>query len=438
MQGKSPRVGFVSLGCPKALVDSERILTQLRIRGYEISPSYETADLVVVNTCGFIDSAIDESLEAIGEALAANGKVIVTGCLGANPGRIREQHPRVLAVTGPHATEQVLEAVNEHLPRPHDPFNDLVPAQGIRLTPRHYAYLKISEGCNNKCSFCIIPSLRGLLASRPLADVMNEAERLVASGVKELLVISQDTSAYGVDLRYPATTLHGEHYETRFVDLARALGTLGVWVRMHYVYPYPHVDNVLPLMADGRVLPYLDIPFQHGSATVLKRMKRPAHAENTLERIHAWRRVVPDLTLRSSFIVGFPGETDAEFDELLDWVDEAQLDRVGCFKYSPVNGAKANDLPDPVAPEVMDERYARFMERAAAISEARLAAKVGREMKVLVDRVDGNEAVARTAGDAPEIDGVVNVKKAQGLRVGEFATVKITTAATYDLAAVPA
>jgi ribosomal protein S12 methylthiotransferase len=438
MQGKSPRVGFVSLGCPKALVDSERILTQLRIRGYEISPSYETADLVVVNTCGFIDSAIDESLEAIGEALEANGKVIVTGCLGANPQRIRDQHPKVLAVTGPHATEQVLEAVNAHLPRPHDPFNDLVPAQGIRLTPRHYAYLKISEGCNNKCSFCIIPSLRGLLASRPLADVMNEAERLVASGVKELLVISQDTSAYGVDLRYPATTLHGEHYETRFVDLARALGTLGVWVRMHYVYPYPHVDNVLPLMADGRVLPYLDIPFQHGSATVLKRMKRPAHAENTLERIHAWRRVVPDLTLRSSFIVGFPGETDAEFDELLDWVDEAQLDRVGCFKYSPVNGAKANDLPDPVAPEVMDERYARFMERAAAISEARLAAKVGREMKVLVDRVDGNEAVARTAGDAPEIDGVVNVKKAQGLRVGEFATVKITTAATYDLAAVPA
>jgi ribosomal protein S12 methylthiotransferase len=438
MQGKSPRVGFVSLGCPKALVDSERILTQLRIRGYEISPSYETADLVVVNTCGFIDSAIDESLEAIGEALEANGKVIVTGCLGANPQRIRDQHPKVLAVTGPHATEQVLEAVNVHLPRPHDPFNDLVPAHGIRLTPRHYAYLKISEGCNNKCSFCIIPSLRGLLASRPLADVMQEAERLVAAGVKELLVISQDTSAYGSDLRYPATTLHGENYETRFVDLARALGTLGVWVRMHYVYPYPHVDKVLPLMADGRVLPYLDIPFQHGSPTVLKRMKRPAHAENTLERIHAWRRVVPDLTLRSSFIVGFPGETDAEFQELLDWVDEAQLDRVGCFKYSPVNGAKANDLPDPVATEVMDERYARFMERAAAISEARLAAKVGRELKVLVDRVDGNDAIARTAGDAPEIDGVVNVKQARQLRAGEFATVKITTAGTYDLAAVPA
>ena len=438
MQGKSPRVGFVSLGCPKALVDSERILTQLRIRGYEISPSYETADLVVVNTCGFIDSAIDESLEAIGEALEANGKVIVTGCLGANPQRIRDQHPKVLAVTGPHATDQVLEAVNLHLPRPHDPFSDLVPAQGIRLTPRHYAYLKISEGCNNKCSFCIIPSLRGLLASRPLANVMLEAENLVAAGVKELLVISQDTSAYGVDLRYPATTLHGEQYETRFVDLARALGTLGVWVRMHYVYPYPHVDDVLPLMADGRVLPYLDIPFQHGSPTVLKRMKRPAHSENTLQRIHAWRRAVPDLTLRSSFIVGFPGETEAEFQELLDWVDEAQLDRVGCFKYSPVNGARANDLPDPVPAEVMDARYAQFMERAAAVSEARLAAKVGRELKVLVDRVDGNEAIARTAGDAPEIDGVVNVKQARQLRAGEFAMVKITTAGTYDLAAVPA
>jgi ribosomal protein S12 methylthiotransferase len=438
MPGHSPRVGFVSLGCPKALVDSERILTQLRIRGYEISPSYENADLVVVNTCGFIDSAIDESLEAIGEALDANGKVIVTGCLGANPQRVLEKHPRVLAVTGPHATNLVLEAVHLHLPRPHDPFNDLVPAQGIRLTPRHYAYLKISEGCNNKCSFCIIPSLRGLLASRPLADVMFEAERLVASGVKELLVISQDTSAYGLDLRYPATMLHGEQYETRFVDLARALGTLGVWVRMHYVYPYPHVDNVLPLMADGRVLPYLDIPFQHGSPAVLKRMKRPAHAENTLQRIHAWRRVVPDLTLRSSFIVGFPGETDAEFEELLAWMQEAQLDRVGCFKYSPVGGAKANDLPDPVAAEVMDERYARFMERAAAISEARLAAKVGRELKVLVDRVDGSDAIARTAGDAPEIDGVVNVREARSLRAGEFATVRITTAGTYDLAAVPA
>jgi ribosomal protein S12 methylthiotransferase len=433
-----PKVGFVSLGCPKALVDSEQILTQLRAEGYDTAKTYDGADLVIVNTCGFIDAAVQESLDAIGEALKENGKVIVTGCLGANPRAILEKHPRVLAVTGPHATEQVVEAVNQHLPRPHDPFNDLVPAQGIRLTPRHYAYLKISEGCNNKCSFCIIPSLRGLLASRPLADVMHEAERLVAAGVKELLVISQDTSAYGIDLRYPATTLHGETYETRFVDLARALGTLGAWVRMHYVYPYPHVDAVLPLMADGRVLPYLDIPFQHGSPAVLKRMKRPAHAENTLSRIHAWRRAVPDLTLRSSFIVGFPGETDAEFEELLAWVDEAQLDRVGCFKYSPVHGAKANDLPDPVAQQLMDERYARFMERAAAISEARLAAKVGRELKVLVDRVDGGNAIARTTGDAPEIDGVVNVKQANALRAGEFATVKITAAGTYDLAAVPA
>jgi ribosomal protein S12 methylthiotransferase len=434
---KPPRVGFVSLGCPKALVDSERILTQLRIRGYEISPSYEDSDLVVVNTCGFIDSAIDESLDAIGEAIAANGRVVVTGCLGANPARILAKHPKVLAVTGAHATEQVLEAVHRHLPRPHDPHTDLVPAQGIRLTPRHYAYLKISEGCNNKCSFCIIPSLRGKLASRPLADVFHEAERLVAAGVKELLVISQDTSAYGVDLRYPATTIRGERYETRFVDLARVLGSLGVWVRMHYVYPYPHVDDVLPLMAEGLVLPYLDIPFQHGSPTVLKRMKRPAHAENTLDRIKAWRRTTPNLTLRSSFIVGFPGETDSEFNELLDWIDEAQLDRVGCFKYSPVEGATANNITGAVAPEVMDDRYARFMERAAAISEARLASKVGEELTVLVDSVDGTKAIARTQGDAPEIDGVVNVKKAKALRAGEFARVRITAAGTYDLAAEP-
>ena len=437
MNAPSPRVGFVSLGCPKALVDSERILTQLRIRGYEISPSYEGADLVVVNTCGFIDSAIDESLEAIGEALEANGKVVVTGCLGANPARILEKHPKVLAVTGPHATEQVLEAVHTHLPRPHDPYLDLVPAQGIRLTPRHYAYLKISEGCNNKCSFCIIPSLRGRLASRPLEQVLFEAERLVAAGVKELLVISQDTSAYGVDLRYQPATYGGQQYETRFVDLARALGTFGVWVRMHYVYPYPHVDAVLPLMAEGKVLPYLDIPFQHGSPSVLKRMKRPAHAENTLDRILSWRRAVPDLTLRSSFIVGFPGETEAEFSEMLDWLDVAQLDRVGCFKYSPVDGATANDIAGAVDPEVMTERYERFMEKAAAISEARLAAKVGTEATVLVDSVDGSKAIARTQGDAPEIDGVVNVKKARGLRAGEFARVKITAAGTYDLAAEP-
>jgi ribosomal protein S12 methylthiotransferase len=437
MSASAPRVGFVSLGCPKALVDSERILTQLRIRGYEISPSYQGSDLVVVNTCGFIDSAIDESLEAIGEALESNGKVVVTGCLGANPARILEKHPKVLAVTGPHATEQVLEAVHTHLPRPHDPHMDLVPAQGIRLTPRHYAYLKISEGCNNKCSFCIIPSLRGKLASRPLDQVMHEAQRLVAAGVKELLVISQDTSAYGVDLRYAPASFGGQEYETRFVDLARALGSLGVWVRMHYVYPYPHVDAVLPLMADGKVLPYLDIPFQHGSPSVLKRMKRPAHAENTLDRIHAWRRAVPELTLRSSFIVGFPGETDAEFTEMLDWLDSAQLDRVGCFKYSPVQGATANDIPGAVDPAVMDERYERFMQKAAAISEARLAAKVGSEVTVLVDSVDGSKAIGRTQGDAPEIDGVVNVKKAKALKPGEFTRVRITTAGTYDLAGEP-
>ncbi|MBK7116188.1 MAG: 30S ribosomal protein S12 methylthiotransferase RimO [Proteobacteria bacterium] len=437
MPVNSPRVGFVSLGCPKALVDSERILTQLRIRGYEISPSYDDADLVVVNTCGFIDSAIDESLEAIGEALDANGKVVVTGCLGANPARILEKHPKVLAVTGPHATEQVLEAVHKHLPRPHDPYTDLVPAQGIRLTPRHYAYLKISEGCNNKCSFCIIPALRGKLASRPIDQVLAEAERLVAAGVKELLVISQDTSAYGVDLRYAPATFGGRQYDTRFIDLARGLGEFGVWVRMHYVYPYPHVDEVLPLMAEGRVLPYLDIPFQHGSPSVLKRMKRPAHAENTLDRIHAWRRAVPELTLRSTFIVGFPGETDAEFEELLQWLDAAQLDRVGCFKYSPVEGATSNAIAGAVAPEVMEERHARFMEKAAAISEQRMAAKVGRELTVLVDHVDGAKAVARSAGDAPEIDGVVNVKKAKALRAGEFARVRITGAGTYDLMAEP-
>jgi ribosomal protein S12 methylthiotransferase len=437
MSAPAPRVGFVSLGCPKALVDSERILTQLRIRGYEISPSYQGSDLVVVNTCGFIDSAIDESLQAIGEALQANGKVVVTGCLGANPARILEKHPKVLAVTGPHATDQVLEAVHTHLPRPHDPYMDLVPPQGVRLTPRHYAYLKISEGCNNKCSFCIIPSLRGKLASRPLDQVLGEAHRLVAAGVKELLVISQDTSAYGVDLRYAPATFGGQAYETRFVDLARALGTMGAWVRMHYVYPYPHVDAVLPLMADGKVLPYLDIPFQHGSPSVLKRMKRPAHAENTLDRIHSWRKAVPELTLRSSFIVGFPGETEAEFTELLDWLDSAQLDRVGCFKYSPVEGATANDLPGAVHPEVMDERYERFMQKAAAISAARLAAKVGAEITVLVDSVDGSKAIARTQGDAPEIDGVVNVKKAKGMKAGEFARVRITAAGTYDLAGEP-
>jgi ribosomal protein S12 methylthiotransferase len=437
MVSKSPRVGFVSLGCPKALVDSERILTQLRIRGYEIAPNYDSADLVVVNTCGFIDSAIDESLEAIGEALDANGRVIVTGCLGANPARILDRHPRVLGVTGPHATEEVLRTVETHLPRPHEPFLDLVPPQGVRLTPRHYAYLKISEGCNNRCSFCIIPQLRGDLNSRPIDDVMAEAERLVAAGVRELLVISQDTSAYGVDLRYRAGSFRGQQYETRFIDLARALGTLGVWVRLHYVYPYPHVDAVMPLMAEGKVLPYLDIPFQHASPTVLKRMRRPAHAEDTLARIHAWRRQVPGLTLRSSFIIGFPGETDAEFEELLDWLEAADLDRVGCFKYSPVEGATANALGTPVPDEVMDERYEAFMERASELSAARLATKVGQTLDVLVDRVEGDRAEARTAGDAPEIDGLVHVQDARGLKAGEFARVTVTAADTYDLQARP-
>jgi len=432
---RTPRVGFVSLGCPKALVDSERILTRLRAEGYEVAPSYEAADVVVVNTCGFIDAAIDESLEAIGEAMEQNGRVIVTGCLGAKPERILERHPHVLKVTGPHAYEDVINAVHEHLPPQHDPFFDLLPPQGIRLTPRHYAYLKISEGCNNKCSFCIIPSLRGKLASRPIDEVLREAERLVASGVKELLVISQDTSAYGADLRYRAGTWRGTSYETRFVDLARGLGSLGVWVRLHYVYPYPHVDEVIPLMAERRVLPYLDIPFQHGSPTVLKRMRRPAHAVNTLERIRRWRKECPDLVIRSTFIVGFPGETEAEFEELLDWLDEAQLDRVGCFKYSPVEGAAANTLPDHVPEEVQEERYARFMERAREISAKRLAARVGKRMRVLVDAIEEGVAIARSEADAPEIDGVVRIENAGKLKVGDWAEVEITGADDYDLSA---
>jgi len=431
---KSPSVGFVSLGCPKALVDSERIITELKLRGYEIAPGYEAADVVVVNTCGFIDSAIDESLDAIGEALDQNGRVIVTGCLGANPQRILERHPKVLKITGPHATAQVLEAVNEHLPQPHDPFLDLLPPQGIRLTPRHYAYLKISEGCNNKCSFCIIPALRGKLASRPLNNVLFEAENLVAGGVKELLVISQDTSAYGSDIRYQPVEWRGQPLETRFIDLARSLGSLGVWVRLHYVYPYPHVDAVIPLMAERVVLPYLDIPFQHGSPTVLKRMRRPAHAENTLQRISAWRRDCPDLTLRSTFIVGFPGETEAEFEELLQWLDEAQLDRVGAFPYSPVAGATANDVAAPVPDEVKQSRYQRFMEKAATISAARLARRVGTECRVLIDRIEDGVAIARSEGDAPDIDGVVRIARARGLRAGEFADVRIEAADAYDLA----
>ena len=435
---KNPKVGFVSLGCPKALVDSERILTQLRAEGYTVAPDYDSADVVVVNTCGFIDSAIDESLDAIGEAIEQNGKVIVTGCLGANPQRILDRHPRVLKVTGPHAYDDVITAVHQHLPPKHDPFVDLVPPQGIRLTPRHYAYLKISEGCNNKCSFCIIPDLRGKLASRRIDDVLREAERLVKAGVRELLVISQDTSAYGSDLRYAKASWGSRKIETRFIELARALGSLGVWVRMHYVYPYPHVDEVMALMAEGRVLPYLDIPFQHGSPSVLKRMKRPAHAENTLDRIRAWRRTCPQLTLRSTFIVGFPGETEAEFKELLEWLEAAELDRVGAFKYSPVEGARANDVATHVAAEIQEERLARFMEVAQRISAARLAARVGHTEQVLVDAIEGNVAIARSRGDAPEIDGIVRIKRGGKLAVGEFATVKITAADDCDLEAVPA
>jgi ribosomal protein S12 methylthiotransferase len=437
IHGNTPKIGFVSLGCPKALVDSERILTQLRAEGYVVAPDYESADLVVVNTCGFIDSAIDESLDAIGEALEQNGKVVVTGCLGANPQRILEKHPSVLKVTGPHAYDDVLSAVHEHLPPLHDPFVDLVPAQGVRLTPKHYAYLKISEGCNNKCSFCIIPDLRGKLASRRIDEVFREAEKLVRSGVKELLVISQDTSAYGSDIRYAKADWHDRSWETRFLDLAQGLGSLGVWVRMHYVYPYPHVDDVISLMAEGRVLPYLDIPFQHGSPSVLKRMRRPAHAVNTLDRIHAWRRECPDLTLRSTFIVGFPGETEAEFEELLQWLEEAQLDRVGAFKYSPVEGARANDAGPHVPPEVQEERLERFMQVAQDISAQRLAVRIGREETVLVDAIEGNTAIARSRGDAPEIDGIVRVVRGGHLVVGDFAKVRITAADAYDLKASP-
>ena len=434
-RSRAPAVGFVSLGCPKALVDSERLITELKTRGYAIAAGYADADLVVVNTCGFIDAAIDESLQAIGEALQHNGRVLVTGCLGANPQRILDRHPKVLGVIGPHAYERVIAAVNQHLPQPHDPFTDLVPPQGIRLTPRHYAYLKISEGCNNRCSFCIIPSLRGDLVSRPLDEVMREAEALVRSGVKELLVISQDTSAYGSDIRYRPAHWHGEQYETRFLDLVRALGTLGVWARLHYVYPYPHVDAVIPLLGEPGVLPYLDIPFQHASPTVLKRMRRPAHAENTLRRIESWRAQRPQLTLRSTFIVGFPGETDAEFEQLLGWLDAAGLDRVGCFKYSPVAGAVANAIAAPVPEEVKQQRFERFMEKAGAISSARLAARVGQHCRVLVDAIEDGVAIARSAGDAPEIDGVVRIRDGARLKIGEFAAVEITAAGTYDLEA---
>ena len=433
---KSPRVGFVSLGCPKALVDSERVLTRLRAEGYEVATSYGDADLVIVNTCGFIDAAVDESLDAIGEALAENGKVIVTGCLGAQPQRILDRHPQVLKITGPQRYEEVMASVHEHLPPKHEPFLDLVPAQGVRLTPRHYAYLKISEGCNHRCTFCIIPSMRGDLVSRPIGEVLLEAEHLVRAGVKEILVISQDTSAYGTDLKYAAQPWRGAERRARFYDLCEALGELGIWIRLHYVYPYPHVDKVIELMAEGRVLPYLDIPFQHASTRILKLMKRPAASTNTLQRIAAWRSIAPDITIRSTFIVGFPGETEQDFQELLEWLKVAQLDRVGCFEYSPVEGAAANALGQPTVPdEVKADRRARFMELAAEISAARLAQKVGRKMQVLIDRMEGEVAVARSWSDAPEIDGTVRITRGKGLQMGSFADVKITAASAYDLEA---
>ena len=431
----TPKVGFVSLGCPKALVDSERILTQLRAEGYAISPSYEGADIVIVNTCGFIDSAVEESLDAIGEALSENGKVIVTGCLGAKDGVVRAAHPAVLAVTGPHDTDGVLKAVHAHLPKPHDPYTDLVPPQGIKLTPAHYAYLKISEGCNHRCSFCIIPSMRGDLVSRPIGEVMQEAQNLVTAGVKELLVISQDTSAYGVDVKYRTGFWQGRPVKTRMNDLVRALADLDVWVRLHYVYPYPHVDEVIPLMAEGRVLPYLDVPFQHSNPRILKLMKRPASGEKNLDRIRAWRAACPELTIRSTFIVGFPGETEAEFGELLDFLEEAELDRVGCFAYSDVDGAAANALPGAVPEEIKHERQARFMAAQEKISTRRLARKVGQDMRVLVDEVRGGVALARSSADAPEIDGVVRIAKPGRLKAGDWAEVTVTASDAHDLRA---
>jgi ribosomal protein S12 methylthiotransferase len=428
-----PKVGFVSLGCPKALVDSERILTQLRAEGYRVAPTYEDADLVVVNTCGFIESAIDESLGAIGEALAANGKVIVTGCLGAKGDIVRKTHPRVLAVTGPHATEAVMRAVHEHLPQPHDPYVSLIPPQGVKLTPAHYAYLKIAEGCNHRCTFCIIPALRGGLVSRPVGEVMQEAENLVKAGVKELLVISQDTSAYGVDVKFRTGFWRGRPVRTRMTELARALGELGAWVRLHYVYPYPHVDEVVPLMAEGRVLPYLDVPFQHASPRILRLMKRPASAEDNLARIRRWRELCPDIILRSTFIVGFPGETEAEFEELLAFLEEARLDRVGCFAYSAVEGAAANALPGAVAEDVKQERRARLMLLQEEISARRLRRHIGRTLTVLVDEAGPEGAVARSSADAPEIDGVVRVAPDPRLKVGEFAVVRVTRSDAHDL-----
>ena len=427
------RIGFVSLGCPKALVDSERVMTRLRAEGYQLVPSYDEADLVVVNTCGFIEEAVAESLEAIGEALDENGKVIVTGCLGERSDTIRQRFPKVLDITGAHDYEGVMNAVHQHLPPAHDPYTSLVPPQGIKLTPRHYAYLKISEGCNHRCSFCIIPSMRGDLVSRPIGEVLREAEKLVLAGVRELLVIAQDTSAYGVDIRYQEDRWRDRSWRTHLTDLAKGLGELGVWVRMHYVYPYPHVDEIIPLMAEGKILPYLDIPLQHASPRILKLMKRPANSVNTLERIRAWRRICPELTLRSTFIVGFPGETEEEFETLLDFLREVRFDRVGAFKYSPVAGVAANHLPDPVADEVKEERLERLMAVQAEISAARLKEKIGRREKVIIDAVTEEGAIARTRGDAPEIDGVVNLEDANGMREGQFVTVEIIDSDAHDL-----
>ncbi len=434
----SQKVGFVSLGCPKALVDSEQILTQLRAEGYEISASYQNADLVVVNTCGFIDSAVEESLDAIGEALTENGKVIVTGCLGAKEDGelVKKAHPQVLAVTGPHALPEVMSAIHAHLPQPHDPYISLIPPQGIRLTPRHYAYVKISEGCNHRCTFCIIPSMRGDLVSRPIHQVLQEAEHLVNAGVKELLIISQDTSAYGVDVKYRTGFWQGRPMKTRLTELAQALGSLGVWVRLHYVYSYQHVDEVLPLMAEGKILPYLDVPFQHANPRILKTMRRPASAENNLARIQQWRKICPDITLRSTFIVGFPGETEAEFEDLLSFLQEAQLDRVGCFTYSPVEGAAANELPDHIPEAIKQDRRARFMQRQEEISRQRLAAKVGHTMTVMIDELTESQVIARSSADAPEIDGLVYIEKAEHLQPGEFIEVQITGSDAHDLFAV--
>lgn len=433
------KVGFVSLGCPKALVDSERILTQLRTEGYQVVPTYEDADVVVVNTCGFIDSAKQESLDAIGEAIAENGRVIVTGCMGVDADVIRKAHPSVLSVTGPQQYEQVVNAVHEVVPPnlDHDPFTDLVPPQGIKLTPRHYAYLKISEGCNHRCSFCIIPSMRGDLVSRPIGEVLDEAARLVKAGTRELLVISQDTSAYGVDTKYRTGFWQGRPVKTKMYDLCNALSELGVWVRLHYVYPYPHVDDIIPLMAEGKVLPYLDIPFQHASPRILKDMRRPAHQEKTLERIKRWREICPSIVLRSTFVVGFPGETEEDFQYLLDWLDEAQLDRVGCFEYSPVEGAAANDLPNHVPDEVKKDRWERFMAKQQAISAAKLQKKIGKELEVLIDYVEDGVAVGRTYADAPEIDGVVTIEGDYDLKPGDILPIIIEDADEYDLWGTP-